>query len=64
MAQSKYIYKITNILNGKCYIGQAKNYKQRFAQHKNYRRGNSEPKKTLYKAFDKYGLENFTFESH
>ena len=31
----KYIYKITNQLNNKCYIGQTTDYKRRFQEHKN-----------------------------
>lgn len=57
----KYIYKITNLINGKCYIGQTNNYKRRFLEHraKGY---SSEGVKILYFAFDKYGLDNFNFE--
>ena len=57
----KYIYKITNKINNLCYIGQTKNYKIRFAQHKSLSYGN-EPNKKLYKAFQEYGIENFSFE--
>ena len=51
-----YIYKITNILNNKCYIGQSVNYKSRWLRHK----------KCYYsdvgKALIKDGVSNFTFE--
>lgn len=57
----KDIYKITNLINGKCYIGQTSNAKLRFRQHKNKGYG-QEQNKILYYAFDKYGLENFSFE--
>lgn len=57
----KYIYKITNKINNKIYIGQTTNYKRRFAEHKRQRSGN-EPEKVLYQAFSKYGIENFNFE--
>ena len=30
----KYIYKINNKINGLSYIGQAKDYKKRFAEHR------------------------------
>ena len=36
----KYIYKITNQINNKCYIGQTKDYKQRFADHRRKLRKN------------------------
>lgn len=57
----KYIYKITNLLNRKSYIGQTTDYKRRFQEHQARGYG-SEPNKLLYKAFDKYGIENFSFE--
>lgn len=57
------IYKITNNINNKCYIGRAININRRWAVHK--RRAtipNKEYDKYLYRAFRKYGIENFTFE--
>lgn len=57
----KYIYKITNNINGMCYIGQAKNYKNRFMTHKAMNYGN-EPNKKLYQAFKEFGINNFDFE--
>ena len=52
------IYKITNNINGKCYIGKSEcNVYNRLEEHK---------KKThnehLKKAFEKYGIDNFSFE--
>ena len=60
-----FVYKITNIINNKVYIGITKNIKSRFAYHKT--RFNKQNKKEylekpLYKAFRKYGIENFKFE--
>lgn len=55
----KYIYKITNLINNKCYIGQTTDYKRRFIEHKRMYQEND---KTLYKAFKKYGIDNFSFE--
>lgn len=50
------IYKITNTINGKCYIGQAIDIRSRLMQHANQVHGK---KNVLYKAFDKYGKDNF-----
>lgn len=57
----KYIYKITNKINGKSYIGQTTDYIRRFQEHRamGY---NHENNKLLYTAFKKYGIENFDFE--
>ena len=54
------IYKIENNINKKVYIGQTcRGYKTRFEQHINdSKRYNYD----LYKAFRKYGLENFVIE--
>lgn len=57
-----FIYKITNRVNGKVYIGQTRfTVEHRFKQHvKNY---NIEHRNApLYKAFAKYGVENFYAE--
>lgn len=58
-----YIYKITNKVNNKVYIGQTRyTIESRWRQHcKNY---NFEHRpQPLYKAFEKYGLDNFTVET-
>ena len=56
------IYKITNKLNNKCYIGKSSNIKERFTYHKqNYQCKTKDWNKPLYKAFRKYGIENFDF---
>lgn len=57
----KYIYKITNNINGKSYIGQTTDYKRRFQEHRQLGYG-SEQNKLLYYAFKKYGIGNFSFE--
>lgn len=56
------IYKITNKINEYSYIGLSTNIEDRWNQHKNPYNWNRENKKLLYKAFQKYGLENFEFE--
>lgn len=57
------IYKITNKLNNKVYIGQSIDIERRWRVHKNRAFiQNKEYDKYLYRAFRKYGLENFTFE--
>lgn len=58
-----YIYKIQNKLNGKIYIGQTvKSLQKRFTQHKNNSNKEYFSQIVLYKAFNKYGIENFEFE--
>lgn len=58
------IYKITNLINNKIYIGQSVNIKTRWGNHvraskdKNNRCYNY----PLYCAFRRYGIENFDFE--
>lgn len=54
------IYKITNKVNGHCYIGQSTNITNRWQRHKNYPISLSNY--PLYRAFQKYGIDNFTFE--
>lgn len=59
-----YIYKITNTLNGKNYIGQTvKSVQKRFTQHKNNANKPYFSQIVLYKAFNKYGFENFQCET-
>lgn len=59
-----FIYKITNKLNNKIYIGQTiKTVSKRFQQHKNNSNKDYFSQIVLYKAFNKYGIENFTCET-
>jgi group I intron endonuclease len=55
------IYKITNVINGKVYIGQTiqKRASSRWHVHKSLSKYKEE---YLYRAIRKYGLENFKFE--
>lgn len=58
------VYKITNKINNKCYIGSSIHYERRWKQHRTIA-FNSNHKcynYPLYAAFRKYGLDNFTFE--
>lgn len=55
------IYKITNLINGHSYIGQSCNIEKRWERHRYYT-SSSDKNKILYKAFQKYGIENFSFE--
>ena len=58
-----YIYKITNQVNGKMYIGKTEDtIEKRFKDHcKDYTRRKYE-KRPLYDAMNKYGIENFIIE--
>lgn len=55
------VYKITNIINGKFYIGSSVKVVNRFSNHFNRDRRRY-PNKPFYKDITKYGIENFTFE--
>ena len=57
------VYKITNKINGKFYIGSSTNIKQRWNSHKErYNNPNcKEYNKPLYEDMRKYGINNFVF---
>ena len=57
-----FIYKITNLLNNKCYIGKTDVHtiEERFKEHIQDSRKYLE--RPLYRAFNKYGIENFKIE--
>lgn len=54
------IYKITNLNNQKCYIGQSIELKKRYRSHRNALRTNKHPNNHLQNAFNKG--DKFTFE--
>lgn len=57
------IYKITNLENGMCYVGQAANIAERWKQHIKRGIGAETPTRNkLYPAMLAVGVENFTFE--
>lgn len=53
-----YLYKITNLINQKMYIGITNNYKKRWANH----RCGNDTSMPIALAIKKYGKENFNFE--
>lgn len=56
------IYRITNLLDGKCYVGQSVDIAERFRQHIKCGLGIDTPNNILYKAMLQDGVENFAFE--
>lgn len=58
------IYKITNLINNKIYIGKTNNSERRWRDHQRLAmtEGHKEYNKVLYQAIRKYGIENFSFE--
>ena len=58
-----YIYKITNDINGKIYIGKTYNsIEKRFKEHCNDRLKRKCEQRPLYFAMNKYGIEHFHIE--
>ena len=55
------VYLITNTVNSKCYVGQAIKLRNRLKSHiSNYT--NKRYDNSLYRAFNKYGLDKFTYQ--
>lgn len=64
MAETKIcgVYKITNQVNGKIYVGSSNNVKNRWGQHKRKLNEQCHGNAHLQRAWDLYGGENFVFE--
>lgn len=57
------IYKITNIINNKVYIGKSTNIERRWKEHIRHSKDEfTKEKPPIHKAINKYGLESFIFE--
>lgn len=56
------IYKITNLVNGKFYIGSSVRVRIRFYEHRHDLRKGIHHCEHLQRAWDKYGAESFRFE--
>lgn len=57
------IYKITNLINNRHYIGQSIDIEERWKEHRQnaYNKSKDSYEYPLYRAIRKYGLENFNF---
>lgn len=56
------VYKITNITNGKFYIGSSKDIEQRFDEHKKKLKSNAHINPILQNSWNYYGEDKFKFE--
>jgi group I intron endonuclease len=56
------IYRIKNLINGKCYYGSSKNIEKRWKTHLNQLRDKKHINCILQRAWNKYGEDNFIFE--
>lgn len=56
------IYKIANKITGDFYIGSAVNYERRISVHKNHLKNGKHHNPYLQHIFNKYGIDNLSFE--
>lgn len=56
------IYRYTNLINGKRYIGQAKDLNARYSKHLSIAKHHPDKGSLLDKAIAKYGIDNFRYE--
>lgn len=58
------VYKITNLINNKCYIGQSQNIEQRWKRHiaTAFNENDNAYNYPLYCDIRFYGIDNFAFE--
>ena len=57
-----YLYKITNQLNQKIYIGQTIDEKRRWQAHKSYAKNPERTGQYIHRAMAKYGVDSFIYE--
>lgn len=57
-----YLYRITNQLDKKVYIGQTVKPEYRWYQHRSYSSKENKHKQYIHRAMAKHGIENFSFE--
>ena len=63
--ESKGVYKIINIINGKIYVGSASSkggFRKRWNEHRSALKNNQHHSKHLQSAWNKYGENSFIFE--
>lgn len=56
------IYQIRNLVNGKRYVGSAKCFRKRWAEHRSGLRRSKHPNRKLMRSWAKNGAESFVFE--
>lgn len=61
VGQKSGVYKITNTINNKYYIGSTKNFSSRYRTHKYALNKGTNGCRILQQAVTKYGIENFIF---